>query len=78
MTKTQFEKKFNELLRNANKEAKKKSIQLFKSGAINTSKYEDDFMLPRIIFSAVADHIKYQFSSLSGEAKREIVNLKYF
>ena len=77
MTKTQFEKKFNRLWHNASKTARDEALRLFKSGGINTSKYEDDFLLPRVIFSAVCSHLKSQFAPFSGH-EREVANLRHF
>ena len=78
MTENQFKAKFDEMLEKAIETVKAKGYSLFLSGAIDSSQYEDDFILPRIILVVALEHGIDQVKPLSREYKKEIANLRHF
>ena len=58
MTKKQFDEKIDDLIGTFASILKTESNSLFNSGMIDAEKYEDNFVLPRIIFTAAVERQK--------------------
>jgi len=48
------------------------------SGAIDIAGSECNYLLPKIIMSAVLSELSFQYGPLSKEGKKEVENLKLF
>ena len=70
MTKTQFTKRLKEMTRNTKHLTEEECMRLFKSGAINTGDYEDNYLLPKIILTAALENIARRFHPLNPKDKR--------
>lgn len=78
MTKTQFNKKFDELIEDLKPYIKKKSKELLDSGAIDLKSYGDDHRLPRIVLQAVLRKASVEFKTPHPLDKKEVENLLRF
>ena len=78
MTKTQLRKKFRELKRNNNELMDELFEKALRSGAFEIKRYEDDFVLPRIIMSAICKQLHSQWEPLTPEWRKEAKNLSHF
>jgi hypothetical protein len=70
--------KVEELMDIAKKDALEQAKIAWDSGAIDTGKYGDDFILPKIFITAYATRMKIQFRPLSREHLGEARNLEHF
>ena len=52
--------------------------KILKSGCVELSKYEDDFILPKIVFSAMLKDGSFQFAPTGKEYQKEIRNVYNF
>lgn len=50
---------------------------LFFSGAIDTEKYDDNYLLPKIILTVALENQKFQYAPLSDMGKKEVKNLMH-
>jgi len=78
MTKTQLRKKFKELQRNNNKSMMELFERALKSGALELSNYDDNYILPKIIIHAILLGMVDQWRPLIPEFLRESKNLSHF
>jgi len=80
MTKTQFKKKIASMKKDISRYIDQESLRLFDSGAIDTASYEDGYLLPSVILSAVFKNLMYQHEPhcIGKKLKKEIDNLNYF
>ena len=51
---------------------------ILESGCLDLSKYENDFILPKIVFSAILKSESFQFAPMSKEYQQEIKNVSKF
>jgi hypothetical protein len=78
MTNDQCRKKI-ELLRAEMNECIDKTIEkAIHSGAIDIEGTEDNFLVPKIILSAVLSEVSWHVGPMSDEGKKEVENLKLF
>jgi hypothetical protein len=61
MTEEQFLEKVREMLPELNELIMAKAQKVFKSGAIEPSDYEDNYLLPKIFISAMGREIERQY-----------------
>lgn len=52
--------------------------KVLKSGCIDLSKYENNFILPKIVFSAILKSEAFQLTPMCEEYRQEIKNLSKF
>lgn len=78
MTKTQFKRKFKELLTTNNKEMLRLADHYWNSGALDKSSYDDDFVLPKIVMTACCERMVHQWMPFSSEYRDIVANLKHF
>ena len=78
MTKTQFENKIKEMMKDVIKETLKECTRLFESGAVDTESYENNFSLPKIILAVALEKMSDQYYPLFNGHSEEIRNLKHF
>jgi hypothetical protein len=80
MNKEQFELKINAMMPELTEAINKECSRLFSCGGIDTNKYEDNFLLPKIILTVAIENQAFQYRLPSGykSAMKEINNLKHF
>jgi hypothetical protein len=78
MTKTQFKKKIASMKQEINQYIDKETLRLFDSGAIDTTIYEDDYTLPKIVISTALKNLSFQYFPLTSAGKKEALNLEHF
>lgn len=52
--------------------------KILESGCLDLTKYENDFILPKIVFSAILKSESFQFAPMSKEYHQEIKNVSKF
>lgn len=57
---------------------REKAKELYHSGGIDPEKYEDNFLLPKIILTATLKDQVWQYMPFSPEAKKIVKNLEHF
>lgn len=78
MTKKQVEQKTRKLIRESAKSMRANIKRVLQSGAIDISSYDDDFLLPKIIFQALLKEEQHQYKLHFDEAKHnKIINNIY-
>lgn len=70
--------KVRELNKSFSEELEKELDKILESGCINLKKYENDFILPKIVFSAILKSESFQFAPMSKEYQQEIKNVSKF
>lgn len=78
MTKTQFRRKTKSLKKEVNKLIDQRIEKVIQSGAIDFSKYENNYLLAKIFMSAMGSEIEFQFKPHNKEDIKERNNLKHF
>lgn len=78
MTKTQYMMKVRELAKKTEKDLIDECWRLLNSGAIDLTKYEDDYRLPKTVMSVACEKVAWNWSPQSAELKREASNLRKF
>jgi len=78
MTRKQYTKKINELIRTASKDLRKLAQKAWASGAIDPPSYGDDYRLPKIVLHAALLSEAWQWESLSADDKADSKNLEHF
>jgi len=80
MNKKQFEEKINYLIQSSTDYVMQEALRLFESGAIDTNKFSNDYILPKIIFSAALKNTAKEFEPLTTnmEYQKDIKNLSHF
>ena len=78
MTNDQVIKKVEELLPQINELILEKTKKALNSGALDVESYENNFVLPKIILSAIGEEIKWQFKPLNQAALKARDNLVSF
>jgi hypothetical protein len=78
MTKTQYLKKCKELKKEACKLIDNRIEKALKSGAIDLFEYGDDYILPKIVMSAIGHEMEFQFKPHSREDINTLEKLKLF
>lgn len=78
MTKTEYDKLFNELLNDVKKAVEKRSQSLVNSGAIDFEKYEDNYLLPKIVLTACLKDLCDSYMPFTDSARKEVFNLMKF
>lgn len=69
MTKQQVEQKTRQLIRESAKHMRANIKRALNSGAIDISSYDDDFLLPKIIFQALLKEEQHQYKCHSDKDK---------
>lgn len=70
--------KVRELNKSFSEELEKELDKILESGCIDLKKYENDFILPKIIFSSILKSESFQFAPMSKEYQQEIKNVSKF
>lgn len=78
MEKKELLTKIRELQETFSEDIEKELDKILKSGCVDLSKYENDFILPKIIFSAILKSESFQFAPMSKEYQQEIKNISRF
>jgi len=78
MEKALFREKVDSLMPDLVEYIRKQSDRLYSCGGIDTSKYEDDFRLPKLIISVVLKDAILQFSPMSVQDIKNARNLEHF
>lgn len=74
----EFEEKFDAMLPELMQKIREKAKKLFYSGGVDTDSYEDNFLLPKIILTAVLKHQAFQYEPHTKEDKKVVKNLEHF
>lgn len=78
MTEKQFKDKTDELLKEVEPYLKKEVLRLFKSGAIDSNDYEDNFLLPKIILGVALANLREEYMFSSKIQNKIVKNLRCF
>lgn len=78
MEKLELLLKVRELNNVFSEELEKELEKILESGCVDLSKYDNDFILPKIIFSAILKSESFQFAPMSKEYQQEIKNVSKF
>lgn len=70
--------KVRELNKSFSEDLGKELDKILESGCLDLTKYENDFILPKIIFSAILKNESFQFVPMSKEYQQEIKNVSKF
>ncbi len=77
MTENQFIKKVKSMNKEIKSDIEKECKRLFNCGGIDSTSYENNCLLPKIILSVALKNMALQYTPLS-EYKAEADNLKHF
>ncbi len=78
MTKTQFRRRAKSLKKEVANLIDQRIEKVIQSGAVDFSKYENNYLLAKIFISAVGSEIEFQFKPLRPEDIKERNNLKNY
>jgi len=78
MTKRQYMKKVRELLRTQNQTIIERAEQLWRSGAIEPSAFEDDYILPKAVVHRLDIEAAESWRLPDATSKDLIRNLRHF
>ncbi len=78
MTKSQCMKKVRELARLTEKDIIDDCWRLLNSGAIDLTKYENNYALPKTIMTIACEKAAWNWHPLSADLKAEAANLRKF
>ena len=78
MTEVELLSKVRELNNIFSEDLEKDLEKILNSGCVDLSKYENDFILPKIVFSAILKSESFQFAPMSREYQQEIKNVYKF
>ena len=78
MEKKELLEKVRELNNVFSEDLDKKLEKMLESGCVDLSKYDNDFTLPKIIFSAILKSESFQFAPMTKEYQQEIMNVSKF
>jgi hypothetical protein len=78
MKKFELLSKVRELNKSFSEDLEKKLDKILESGCLDLSKYENDYKLPKIVFSAILKSESFQFTPMSKAYQQEIKNVSKF
>ena len=78
MEKLELLQKVRELNKSFSEKLEKELDKILEAGCLDLTKYENDFILPKIIFSAILKNESFQFAPMSKEYQQEIKNVSKF
>lgn len=78
MKKLELLQKVRELNKSFSEELEKELDKILEAGCLDLTKYENDFILPKIVFSAILKNESFQFAPMSKEYQQEIKNVSKF
>lgn len=78
MEKLELLSKVRELNKSFSEELEKELDKILEAGCLDLTKYENDFILPKIVFSAILKNKSFQFAPMSKEYQQEIKNVSKF
>ncbi len=78
MKKFELLSKVRELNKSFSEDLEKELDKILKSGCLDLTKYENNFILPKIVFSAILKSESFQFAPMIKEYQQEIKNVSKF
>lgn len=78
MTKPQLKAKIKQLIKQGKPEFDRMIDKAISSQAIDPASYDDNFLLAKIVLSAVYGEMEYQYKPLNKEDQKTVTNLKIF
>ena len=78
MKKKDFLNKIKEMQKEHNAALLKECERLFDCGGVETSSYENDYLLPKTIMYVALFNESLQYKPLNSENKKDADNLKHF
>ena len=78
MTEIQFKKKIKEMTKETAKKVEEESLKLFKCGGIDTKRYENNYLLPKICLYVALQNTAWQYKPLQADHLRKAKNLLKF
>lgn len=78
MEKLELLSKVRELNESFSENLEKELDKILKSGCLDLTKYENNFILPKIVFSAILKSESFQFAPMIKEYQQEIKNVSKF
>ena len=78
MEKLELLSKVRELNNSFSEDLEQELGKILESGCLDLSKYENVFILPKIVFSSILKSESFQFAPISKEYQQEIKNVSKF
>lgn len=78
MEKFELLSKVRELNKSFSEDLEKELDKILESGCLDLLKYENDFILPKIVFSAILKSESFQFAPMRKEYQQEFKNVSKF
>lgn len=78
MKKLELLSKVRELNKSFSEDLEKELDKILESGCLDLSKYKNDFILPKIVFSAILKSESLQFAPMSKGYQQEFKNVSKF
>lgn len=78
MERCYFKQKVDSMLPDLMEAIRKEVMRLYECGGVDTSSYEDDYILPKICLTAAIEKQVHQYMPLSRDYKKEVANLRHF
>ena len=78
MNEYDFTIKIKEMITDCNEYLLKECKKLFESGGVDTSKFSNDYILPKIVLTVALNNAAYQYEPHGKEYKKDMRNLSYF
>ena len=78
MTKRQCMRKVRELARKTRQDLIDESWRLLNSGAIDLTKYDDNYALPKVLMTVACEKAAWSWKPLYQDYKAELNNLRKF
>jgi len=78
MTKEQLIEKFEDMLPNIEEYLRDEVIRLFDSGALDTEKWENNFLLPKLILTVALENCAHEYRPPHSFGKKDVANLRHF
>lgn len=78
MEKFELLSKVRELNKSFSEDLEKELDKILESGCLDLLKYKNDFILPKIVFSAILKSESFQFAPMRKEYQQEFKNVSKF
>lgn len=78
MKKSELLSKVRELNKSFSEELEKELDKILEAGCLDLTKYENNFILPKIVFSAILKSESFEFAPMIKEYQQEFKNVSKF
>lgn len=78
MDKAEFDAKIYEMIGRVPEALKLECDRLWRSGGVDTTRFENDYRLPKVILTVALETLAYKYMPMSELDKKDIKNLRHF